>query len=110
MPSETARAAANQRLRAWAKARPQVSVVPLAQFMHAVMTDGALKIHRVSIPAGKTRVFLQDDELHPNPRGAAVLSLGILDTFIASHPKIPATDVRWNVEEVDRRGYAAAQR
>jgi hypothetical protein len=110
VPSEAARAAANQRLHAWAKTHPQVTVVPLVQFMHAVTTDGAIKIHRLALAAGKTRALLQDDQLHPNPRGAAVLSLGILDAFQFQHPKIPAGDVRWNLDDVYRRGYAAAQR
>ncbi|HEY2330190.1 MAG TPA: hypothetical protein VGI63_10310, partial [Verrucomicrobiae bacterium] len=79
VPSETARAAANKRLRAWAAMHPQVSIVPLANFMRAAAADEAIQITRLALHAGKTRVLLQEDQLHPNPHGAAVLSLGILD-------------------------------
>lgn len=108
VPSETARLAANERLKHWAAANPRVTVLPLAKFMHAVKANEAIKIRDLTLPAGKTRELLQADGLHPNPRGAAVLSLGIWDNFMANHKKIPPGDIRWNLEEVYRSGYAAA--
>ena len=104
VPSETARHAANARLRKWAAAHKQVTVVPLAEFMRAVKADEAVKIHGTTLPAGKTRALLQADGLHPNPRGAAVLALGVLDAFVKARPKISAKGIRWNVEEVLRGG------
>ena len=83
--------------------------MPLAKFMHAVKANEAITIRDQTLPAGKTRELLQADGLHPNPRGAAVLSLGIWDTFVANHKKISAGDVRWNLDEVYRSGFAAAQ-
>ncbi len=104
VPSETARRAANARLKNWAAAHPQVTIVPLAEFMRATKADAAIKIHGTVLPAGTTRALLQDDGLHPNPRGAAVLSLGILDAYVKAHPKISAKAIRWNAPEVCRRG------
>jgi hypothetical protein len=109
VPSEAARRAANIRLRAWAATRPQVTVVPLAEFMRATMANEAIKVHNATIPAGKTRALLQADQLHPNPRGAAVLTLGILDALVARQPKFPATEIRWNAQEVFRLGCQAAR-
>ncbi|MEY4918335.1 MAG: hypothetical protein RL616_2248, partial [Verrucomicrobiota bacterium] len=110
VPSEAARRAANQRLKTWAKAHPQVTIVPLAEFMRATMADAAIKVHNGTLPAGQTRALLQADQLHPNPRGAAVLSLGILDALVKSQKKFPAQEVNWNAEEVLKRGDVAAAR
>ena len=104
VPSETARRAANARLKQWAAARPQVAVVPLAEFMQAVKANAAIKLHNGSLPAGKTRALLQADGLHPNPRGAAVLSLGILDALTKSQKRFSAAAVDWNPDEVFQRG------
>lgn len=109
VPSETARRAANERLKQWAAAHPKVTVMPLAKFMRSVKANEEIKLRNLTLPAGKTRELLQADGLHPNPRGAAVLSLGIWDTFVAAHKKIPATDVRWDLETVYKNGYQAAQ-
>ena len=104
VPSETARRAANARLRQWAAAHQQVTIVPLAEFMRAVKADEAIKIHDFTLPAGQTRALLQADGLHPNARGAAVLSLGVWDAFVKAHPKISAKSVKWSVDDVLRAG------
>jgi hypothetical protein len=108
VPSETARAAANRRLHAWAASRPDVTVVPLDSFMSAVKANGAIQGNHISLPAGKTFTLLQSDRLHPNASGAALLSLGILDAFTSRHPEIPAQSVLWNLKEVRNRGIAEA--
>jgi hypothetical protein len=82
--------------------------VPLAKFMHDTMVNAAVKLHDQTLPAGKTRALLQADQLHPNPHGAAVLTLGILDALVTKESKFPAADIRWNPAEVFRLGYQAA--
>ena len=109
VPSEPARLAANKRLQAWAAAHPNVTVVPLAEFMRATMADGAIKVHNGTLPAGKTRALLQADQLHPNPRGAAVLALGILDALVAKQKKFSAKEICWDAETVLRDGVKSAQ-
>ena len=103
------RAAANARLKAWAASRPQVAIVPLAKFMRDVSGNKTVTIHGLVFPAGKTRAFMQDDQLHPTPRGAALLALGILDALVARDPEFPARDIRWSPREVFRLGYQSAQ-
>ncbi len=110
VPSEAARRAANQRLKTWAKSHPQVTVVPLAEFMRATMADATIKVHNGTLPAGKTRALLQADQLHPNPQGATVLSLGILDALVKSQKKFSAEEVNWNAKEVLKLGQVAAAR
>lgn len=108
VPSENARAAANKRLREWAAKRPDVTVVPLDAFMTAVKANQAIRCHNISVPAGKTYSLLQDDRLHPNSRGAALLSLGILDAYASRHKNLPAETVLWNLDEVKSRGLEQA--
>lgn len=108
VPSETARSNANQRLREWAAGRPDVTVVPLDRFMSAVKANTAIEGRHISVPAGKTYELLQPDRLHPNPQGAALLSLGILDAFAARHAKLAGEAVSWNLEAVHTRGIEAA--
>jgi hypothetical protein len=108
VPSEAARRAANERLKKWAAAHPRVTIVPLAEFMRAVKADEAIQLHSSTLPAGSTRNLLQADGLHPTPRGAAVLSLGILDAFLKAHPKIPAKEINWNANQVLREGLKKA--
>lgn len=107
VPISTALAAANARLKAWASTRPQVVLVPLSDFMRTAMADQALTVHGLTLPAGKSRANLQDDLLHPTPRGAAWLALGILDAVVTKQP-VFAADVRWNAEEVFQIGSQAA--
>lgn len=94
--SESCRLAANARLKKWASKHPDVTIVPLAEFMRATKANASIKIHDLTLPAGSTRALLQADGLHPNPRGARVLALGILDALVKSQKKFPAQDVRWN--------------
>ncbi len=110
VPSEAARRAANQRLKKWVAAHPQATIVPLAEFMSAVKADAAIKLHNGILPAGKTRTLLQADQLHPTPRGAAMLALGILDALVQAQRQFPAKEIRWDTSEVFKRGNAAASR
>jgi hypothetical protein len=100
MPSTETLATANQRLKEWAAKHPAVVVVPLAKFIKTAMADQMLAVHGFNLPAGKTLVLIQDDKLHPTPRGCAVLALAILDAFQASLPGLAERDVCWNAETV----------
>lgn len=107
VPSTAALAAANVRLKTWAAARSQVVLVPLSEFMSAAMANRPLSVHGQTLPAGKTRAILQNDLLHPAPRGAAWLALGILDAAV-KRPGFSPADVRWNAEEVFQLGSQSA--
>lgn len=104
------RAAANARLKAWAAVHPKVAIVPLAQFMREIAENKAVIIHGRTFAAGTTRAFLQNDELHPTPRGAALLALGILDALVKKDREIPAHDIHWSQSQVFRMGYHSAQK
>ena len=103
------RAAANARLKSWAATRPKVAIVPLARFMRLISANQAVTVHGRKFAAGKTRIFLQNDQLHPSPRGTALLAVEILDMLVKQDPEFPAQDIRWNQGEVFRRGYPSAR-
>ena len=107
IPTTTAIAAANKRLKQWAAAHANVVVVPLSNFMATVVGNRALSIHGTSLPEGKTGILLQPDRLHPSPPGCAVLTLLMLDS-LASNRRI-LNEVRWDPKEVFRLAYTSNQ-
>jgi hypothetical protein len=100
IPTIKTLAAANRRLKQWAGKHPAVVVIPLAKFIKSAMADQALTVHGFTLPAGKTRALIQEDKLHPTPRGCAALALAILDALQASQPDIAEGDVCWNADTV----------
>jgi hypothetical protein len=96
IPSPKARAAANRRLKEWAAQHKQVTIVPLAEFMRAVIANEALTVHGNTVSAGTTRALLQPDRLHPNQRGCAFLAISILDAFFAARGGLDVSQVRWD--------------
>ena len=103
------RAEANARLQKWAAAHTNITVVPLARFIQKISADESVTIHNLTLPAGKTRALMQDDHLHPTPRGAALLALTILDALTKTQKPFSAADVDWNWNEVFQRGFQKAQ-
>jgi hypothetical protein len=100
VPGTNVLVAANRRLKEWAAQHKQVTVVPLAQFMCAVVANEAISVHGQTLARGTTKALLQDDRLHPSRRGCAVLAVSILDAFLAGHPGSDATQVRWDPDKV----------
>jgi len=96
IPSSKARAAANRRLKEWAAQHRQVTVVPLADFMRAVMANEALTVHGYAVAGGTTRALLQPDRLHPSRRGCAFLAISILDAFFATQSGLDVSQARWD--------------
>ena len=95
IPTPAALAAANARLTAWAKARPHVMLVPLSQLMTVAMRNDTYAVHGVTLPAGRTRAMLQDDNLHPTTTGSAVITLTIFDALQRQF-KFADTEIRWD--------------
>jgi hypothetical protein len=105
MPSTAAMVAANRRLKQWAATQSNVVIVPLSSFMRTVTANEALSIHGRTLPAGKTGILLQNDKLHPSAPGCAVLALMALDSFQSKGSGPAASEIRWDLQEVFRRGY-----
>ncbi len=105
VPTAKTISAANQRLKEWAKKRPQVAILSISDFLHNALANQPLTVHKLTIPQGKTRALLQNDLLHTTSRGCAALALAILDAAPSTNPK----EVRWNFDEVFNRGYYSSQ-
>jgi hypothetical protein len=110
IPSAEAMAAANRRLREWATARKQVTVVPLSKFMRAVMANREFTVHGQSLLKGQTQALLQRDRLHPSSLGCAVLALSVLEAGLSTGPAARAADIRWNRTEVLRLATSGPQK
>lgn len=108
VPNATVLATVNARLKKWAAAQPNVAIVPLANFIQKISSNEAITIHGVNFAAGKTRMLMQADHLHPTPQGSAVLALGILDALTAQQKEFSAKDIRWSPREVFQIGYKSA--
>ena len=98
VPDTNTRAEANRRLAAWAAKRPNVSIVPLSNFVKSSETNAAISAGPMTIAAGKTGALLQADRLHPNQTGCAALAVAILATLIDDG--LEQQQVRWNLEEI----------
>ena len=110
VPSTEARAAANRRLKEWAAARTNVTVIPLAKFTRDAMENKAVSFRGIALAAGRTRGLLQNDNLHPNQSGCAMLALMIFDTFISDHSDLSSNSVLWNPRSVLQRALSIPPR
>lgn len=79
VPSPAMIARCNARLKAWAAARKNVAVFPLAQLMGRAIANDAVELAGAKWPRGKSRTLLQRDLLHPSRRGLAGLAIGALE-------------------------------
>jgi transcription elongation GreA/GreB family factor len=103
IPSASALAAANRRLREWAKTHPMTVVVPLARLMRTIQAGKTVMLHHHALPSDQTHPLLQADRLHPTPRGCAVLAIAVLDAFQSSRFGLSTAEIDWNPSEVFRQ-------
>jgi hypothetical protein len=96
VPTTNTLALANEKIRRWAGGRTNVAVLPIAKLMRALATNKSITIHGQAEPDGKTRLFLQEDDLHPTPSGCALLAESIFDAWCAAHPALPQDDLCWD--------------
>jgi lysophospholipase L1-like esterase len=71
--------------------------------MRAAMANQALTVHGNILPAGETRMLLQDDKLHPSASGCAALAVAVLDVVQSKEPAPSTAGVRWDPKEVFRQ-------
>ncbi|MBE0544292.1 MAG: hypothetical protein IH623_23375 [Verrucomicrobia bacterium] len=103
IPSAAAMTAANRQLKEWAATRPQVIIVKLSEFMRDALANRAIKIRDYTLPAGRTRVLLQEDKLHASPQGCAMLALAVLDAVQATRPGNVTKDFRRDPKDIHQQ-------
>jgi hypothetical protein len=100
MPSDDALKSANKRLKEWATARKQVTIIPLSDFMRNAVVNKEIKIGGFAVPEGKSRALLQRDKLHPSPPGCSLIALAILESVQATRQGDYAKDIRHDAKEI----------
>lgn len=108
VPSPETLSAANRRIRQWATTRPSVVVLPLSDFMATCKANKAMKLGPAECAAGKTREFLQADELHPSQHGAAALALSVFGA-LSERGLISQQTVVWDTEAVRARAVTKSE-
>jgi hypothetical protein len=101
IPTSNALAAANARLKSWAKDRPHVRLVPLSDLVSAAMRNGSYSLRGVPLAAGRTRTLLQDDNLHPSVMGSAVIALVMFDS-LRRHSDFAQSEIEWDPAAIVR--------
>ena len=105
MPPADSFTAANERIRAWAKAKSNVMIVPLAAFNESAATGQPFLVGGFNWDPAVSGSVLQFDQLHPNLAGTALLALQSLLTLAdargASLEGIMLTDPEQLADAVD---------
>ena len=104
IPSPQAILKANERLKAWAATRRNVALVALSDFMRNAMGNRPITVRNYTLPAGQTRILIQNDALHPTPPGCSVLALAALDAIQATRPNAGPADFIFDPKEIFRKG------
>jgi hypothetical protein len=92
--------ALNARLRAWAKERGNVAVVPMSDFLSRLRREEAVTVRSIQWPAYSMPTVLQKDLLHPTLEGSIALTLLALDALVATRDDVPDEAIEWDVHAV----------
>jgi hypothetical protein len=101
VPAAAALKAMNARLAAWAKERPRVSVVPLADFTARMLSGEKLELRGNRWEDATERV-LQPDLLHPSLAGTIGVVLLALDTLDRARADVTPEMVRWDAALLEK--------
>lgn len=87
MPPLASIAAANARLHAWAKDRPNVRVVPLSKLIQQLHDEKVVEVAGKRFAATNEQPLLQRDELHATPAGLAAIACVLVDELAQAKPE-----------------------
>jgi hypothetical protein len=77
MPEAATLTKVNERLSAWAKEHPSVTIVALADMQRQLMDDGSLDIGGERLVSTAAAPLLQRDQLHPSAQGLAGIGCAV---------------------------------
>lgn len=109
VPSPPSLASLNERLRSWARERPHVVVIPVAETIGRIQRDEAIELGPHRWPAGSAAELVQYDQLHPTTRGLIVTAQLVADV-IADSELADAEDFDLDPDRVLERMRRAAAR
>lgn len=87
MPPLESIAAANARLAAWAKERPNVRIVPLSRIIRQLHDEKVVEVAGKRFAATNEQPLLQRDELHATPAGLAAIACVLVDELAQAKPE-----------------------
>ena len=95
VPDESVVTALNARLAAWAKARPRVYVMPLAEFVARLSREEDMVL-RGHTWEGSTERFMQADLLHPTLEGTLGIALLAFGALVRGHEDVKEDRILWD--------------
>lgn len=103
IPSPSQLESLNERIHAWADARGDVTVLPMAEMVSAMLAGERLAIRANEWEAGSIERLLQADLLHPNSEGVIALALLVVDELAKTHPQLESAAIEWDAQKVRAR-------
>ena len=82
----------NSRIDAWAAARKNVVMVPMAEFVDDLRAGKGVKVSDINYPPGSIRKLLQRDELHPTLEGLSAVTALSFIKFSESNRAVSVDD------------------
>ncbi|MEE2907727.1 MAG: hypothetical protein VX527_07825 [Planctomycetota bacterium] len=105
VPSPTTLKALNDRVKAWASARPNVTVIEMSTLLQDMRSDQVFKAGRQQFPKGAKSRFMQRDNLHPTLEGLIVLVQETSDHLATGSDEIDHAQFDFKLEAVRDRLY-----
>ena len=99
VPEASVLKALNARLETWAKKRPNVHVMPLAQFVERMNRGDKIELRGNTWENARDRV-LQPDLLHPTVEGTVGMVLLALDVLESARDDVKANMIRWDAAAI----------
>ncbi len=90
MPERSTINKCNERLKAWAASRRNVTLFALSEVLRKAGANEEIAFAGITWKNGETRAFLQPDRLHPSRHGLAAMAIGVLDSA-ATAAGLPGT-------------------
>ena len=86
MPARETIARCNERLKAWAAGRKDVTIFPLAKLMAGAAANEEVVIAGTTWEKGKSGALIRKDHLHPSRHGLAALAIATLEAVAPASP------------------------
>jgi hypothetical protein len=103
VPSQPALRKLNDRVKEWAAERKNVILVPLAEVCRKVHANGKIEVRGNLYEEGKSQRLFQDDLLHTNIEGSALLWVMSVDLLVQAGQKIQDADVLLDAKAIRKK-------
>jgi hypothetical protein len=100
----------NEHIVAFAKAHPNVVVVPIAAMTARLQADDAIEVHGNTWPKGSGKVLLQADHLHPTVEGASAVWILAVDAWSSAQKDLPASAFDFDAAKVANKAKAGSKK